>query len=326
MPSLRRFKMLFHEDLRLTNAHVTAPHEIERTGDDRPAATLRSYIWRMSGRHQLGAGLIAILSAGLSLLPIELQRRIVDDAIMPGDVEWLLWLGGAYLAALVAAQIAKLSLALYQSWIGESAVAYTRSHLLEIHRRHEKGEDGTAISIIGAEADKLGSFVGNGPSQAASSIALLLGAVAYMLAVEPGIAALGIALILPQIVLTPLLQRRLNRLVAIRLRLMRRLGDRIPEAGAKTPGEILALYHNRMLFYFWKFALKALLNLLNGLAPLGVLVWGGWLVIQGDTTLGVLVAFLSALERIAGPVRQLISLYREAAQAEVQHAAIAKWM
>ena len=61
-------------------------------------------------------------------------------------------------------------------------------------------------------------------------------------------------------------------------------------------------------------------------APLGILAFGGWLAIRGETTLGVLLAVVSGFERISGPIRDLIGFYREAAQAGVQHRLIADWM
>jgi ABC-type bacteriocin/lantibiotic exporter with double-glycine peptidase domain len=81
-----------------------------------------------------------------------------------------------------------------------------------------------------------------------------------------------------------------------------------------------------MRFFLAKFALKSLLNLLNSAGPATVLILGGYLVIQGETQVGVLVAFLSGFERMSSPVRELISFYRVAAQASVQHRMIAKWM
>jgi ABC-type bacteriocin/lantibiotic exporter with double-glycine peptidase domain len=72
--------------------------------------------------------------------------------------------------------------------------------------------------------------------------------------------------------------------------------------------------------------MKAVLNTLNLLAPLAVLGWGGYLVIEGKTSIGVLVAFLSGFDRLAAPVRELLTFYRTAMQAAVQHASIARWM
>jgi hypothetical protein len=39
-----------------------------------------------------------------------------------------------------------------------------------------------------------------------------------------------------------------------------------------------------------------------------------------------LVAFLAGFEKLSGPIRGLISFYCTAAQAEVQHCMIVKWM
>ena len=54
--------------------------------------------------------------------------------------------------------------------------------------------------------------------------------------------------------------------------------------------------------------------------------FGGYLVMQGQTQVGVIVAFISGFEKISAPVRELVSFYRVAEQARVQHDMIAKWM
>jgi ABC-type bacteriocin/lantibiotic exporter with double-glycine peptidase domain len=50
------------------------------------------------------------------------------------------------------------------------------------------------------------------------------------------------------------------------------------------------------------------------------------MVIQGETTIGVVVAFISGFERLAASLHELIAYYRIAAQANVQHRMIARWM
>jgi ABC-type bacteriocin/lantibiotic exporter with double-glycine peptidase domain len=65
---------------------------------------------------------------------------------------------------------------------------------------------------------------------------------------------------------------------------------------------------------------------MNGLAPLSVLVVGGYMVIEGQTTIGVIVAFITGFERLSDPLRELLNYYRVAAQAGVQHDMIARWM
>jgi ABC-type bacteriocin/lantibiotic exporter with double-glycine peptidase domain len=50
------------------------------------------------------------------------------------------------------------------------------------------------------------------------------------------------------------------------------------------------------------------------------------LVIQGQATIGVVVAFVSGFERISGPLHDLLNFYREYEQAKVQLKMIVKWV
>lgn len=308
------------------------PRAIPRTGDDRPAASLWGYVRRMTGWHQAAIGLLALAVAALGFAPVELQRRIIDDAIAEGDAELLLWLGAAYAGLLLAAQGAKAALMLYQGWLAESAARYTRRHLIGLHCAGlgKPRGNGEAVSIIGPEVDKLAGFAGEGPSNAVQHSALLVIGVGYMLTVDAAVAAVGLLLLVPQALLTPLMQRRLNRLMRARVQAMRALGNRVagqslcPQA---TGGTVLGrIYTNRMAIHAWKALTKGVLNLVNGLAPLSVLLVGGWLAIEGETTVGVIVAFVSGFQRLADPLRALIKFYRTCAQTEVQHRMIARWM
>jgi ABC-type bacteriocin/lantibiotic exporter with double-glycine peptidase domain len=308
-----------------------APDRIARTGDDSPARNIWRYVRRMSGWRQLLLALLALAATLLNLAPVELQRRLIDDAIGAGDATLLAGLGMLYGIVLLIHQLTKFLLRLAQGWLTESTALYTRRHLIGLWQGGQAGDSqrpGEAVAIIGPEVDKLAGFVGSGPSSAIGNGAMLLGVVAYMLWVDPAVAALSLALILPQLLLTPLLQQRLNRLVERQLGLMRAFGNRIADgADAGTiDDDMCAIYRNRMAFAAYKALMKGLLNLLNAAAPLTLLLVGGWFVLQGETTVGVLVAFLSGFQRLADPIRDLIAFYRQCAQAEVQHRMIARWM
>ncbi|MEM1342956.1 MAG: ABC transporter ATP-binding protein [Pseudomonadota bacterium] len=306
------------------------PRAIPRTGDNTPAATLGRYLWRMSGWHQAGAGALAVVLALLSFAPVEVQRRLIDDAIAGDDTTLLLWLGGLYLGLLAATQIVKAVLLLYRAWLSESAARYCRAHLMQLHgARQDDGAEarpGEAVAIVNTEVDKLTGFVGDGPSQAIQFTALLLGGTAYMLWIDPVLAGVGLVLLIPQALWAPLMQRRLNRLIRQRVRLMRLLGERVSDSEADPGTHLTRIYRNRLSIAAWKALTKAGLGLMNGLAPLSVLVVGGWLAIAGETSLGVIVAFVSGFQRLAEPLRALIRFYREYAQARVQHDMIARWM
>lgn len=179
---------------------------------------------------------------------------------------------------------------------------------------------------MGTEVEKLGGFFEPGLSGACANGAMLLGVAAYMFVVEPQIAVFGLGFLVPQVALTPFLQRRLNRLIEERVGLLRDLGDRIWDHSEETQGHckrlLQKIYKNPMRSFILKFAL----NLLNAVDPLTVLLFGGYLAMQGEVQLGVIAAFISRFERISSPLRELIGFYRIAAQANVQHRLIANWM
>ena len=166
------------------------------------------------------------------------------------------------------------------------------------------------------------------------NIGTILAIAGYMIVVEPMIALFSLPFIVPQLIAVPLIQGRINRLLARRVSLIRRLSDAIaelsgttPQSGDERPQSFLkSIYDNRLRTFTLKFSMKGFVNLMNALAPLSALVFGGYLVMQGETSVGIIVAFISGFERLADPLRELISDYRLAAQATVQHRMIARWI
>lgn len=313
---------------------VKEPLNIGKTGDNSPASSILKFVWRMSGWHQVIACCAAIVVTLLNLAPLELQRRIVNEVVETQDIPMLVRFGIMYVTLILVHQVAKFSLRLYQGWLTESATLYTRTHLLNLYddtlESDADNNSGRAVSIVGAEVEKLGGFVGEALSQACANIATLLGVAIYMFVIEPKIALFALAVLLPQVLLTPVIQRRLNDLVEERIGLIRDMGDEISEMDEETRDKCLSvvpeIFENRMKFLLLKHAMKSLLNLLNALGPISVLLFGGYMVMMGETQVGVIVAFLSGFDRLSSPIRELIGFYRVAAQADVQHRLIAKWM
>lgn len=65
--------------------------------------------------------------------------------------------------------------------------------------------------------------------------------------------------------------------------------------------------------------MKTLNNLLISLWPFGVISYGGYLVIQGQVEVGVILAFVSGLERLGGPIRELIGSYGSITDARMRY-------
>ncbi len=312
------------------------PFKAASTEVVRPNETLAGFVWRASGVHQFYVGSLAIALALLNFAPIDLQRRIVDEAIASGDVKALLLLGILYLALVVMQGVMKYALLVYQGWVGESAVKTARDQLAIVASgRPSRGgaTSGQTVNVIGREIDNVGGFIGTSISEFVVNLTLLILVAGYMLYIQPVIALVSAVFLVPQVLLARYMQADLNTLVERQVGLVRRLGDETVTQAAsksKTTGlefrTIRAIFRNRIRFYFFKYGLKTLLSVANAMGTLVVLIVGGYLVIQGKTTIGVIVAFVSGFERISGPLRDLLNFYREYEQAKVQLQMIVKWV
>lgn len=302
----------------------------------RAGETLPRFVWRITGVHQFYIGILAMAVALLNFVPIDLQKRIVDGPVMNRELNGLLLLGGLYLAAVLAQAALKYTLLVYQGWISESAIAVSRSQLASAaadSASEETTTSGQTANVVGAEIDRVCGFIGTSISEFVVNLTMLVAISAYMLYIQPVIAMFALAFLVPQAVLATYLQAQLNVLFERQIGLVRRLGDEVVAQASSDPDKpgnefrtIWAIYRNRIRFYFLKYGLKTLLNLANAMGPLTVIVAGGYMVIQGVTTIGTVVAFVSGFERLSGPLRDLLNFYREAQQAKVQHGLILRWV
>lgn len=330
MARLIRVNGMFAARLRKIRPFKAASAEVVQSNE-----SLIGFVRRASGAHQFYVGLLAVAVALFSFAPIDLQRRLVDNAIAKADLTALLLLGALYVGIVLVQGALKYALLFYQGWVGESAVKAARDQLAAVasERMQDGATSGQTVSVIGREIDNVGGFIGTSISDVVVNLTLLASVAAYMLYMQPVIALVSAVFLVPQVWLALYMQADLNVLVERQIGLVRRLGDEtIEEASSNldTRGDkfrtIVAIYRNRIRFYFLKYGLKTLLNVANAMGPLVVLVVGGYLAIQGQTTIGIIVAFVSGFDRISGPTRDLFNFYRAYEQAKVQHQIIVKWI
>lgn len=68
---------------------------------------------------------------------------------------------------------------------------------------------------------------------------------------------------------------------------------------------------------------ELLMNFLNHMGIADVLVVGAWLVLQGRTEIGTVVAFISGLARLNDPWGNLVNYFRELEATRVKYRLIA---
>jgi ABC-type multidrug transport system fused ATPase/permease subunit len=303
--------------------------------------SLYSYIWRKTGRDQLLVIGLSVVVFPLSMVPLELQRRIINQAVGGEQIELLLSLGGAYLAVVLLQGGLKYCMNMQRGHVSECLIAELRKGIsrrtIAANREGPGTADvdqqtGTTVAMVAAEVEPLGGFAGESFSVPIVQIGVLLSVVAYMIVVEPYLALAGLAVFVPQAIVIPLVQAVINRRNKRRVELIRDVGDTIVEtagddgrpfsAHEDTSGlkrKIGLIYGLRMQVYKLKFGLKFFRNLVNHMSEIIVLLAGGWLVIEGETELGTIVAFLSGLQRVRDPWRDLVTYFRQASDARVKY-------
>lgn len=303
---------------------------------------LYRYIIRRSLRHQLILTAIIFVSIGVGLIPLDLQKRIINQAIAMGDLPALLWLCAGFLVAVLAAAALKYVITNYIGWISETMLSNLRRDLYQRILRFplphfRNTSPGQLIAMIVGEVEELGIFFGEALSTPIQHGLTLIALIGYMAYLNPWMALAGVAIYPFQIWLIPKLQRRVSELSRERVKLVRGLSDRIQESvtgvqeiyandtvafeSSVFGGWLERIFRVRIRIYNLKYLIKQLNNFLAKLGPFLLFLIGGWLIITraGSFDVGSLVAFLSAYERLNEPWRELLNYYQQKDVAEVKY-------
>lgn len=290
---------------------------------------LFTYVWRVSAQQQVRLVLLTLAVFPLSMVPLELQRRIVNAAVEVQDFGVILTLAGVYIGFIAVNGSLKWVRGYYLGRVAEGVIRRLRFRIVRTLDTDDDSQEGAKVSMVAAEAEKLGGFVAQAVADPLLQIGVFATVFGYMLFVEPLVAIIAFAFFVPSLVLTPFMQQLINRFSAQRIEGVRALSrdiahddfDGLDEAQLTAHYDpiIEDIHHNRVRIVLVKHLLKVTNNALGHLGPLSVLVVGGWLVIRGETEVGTIVAFVSGYERLMSPARGLLSLYRQYSQMRVQY-------
>jgi ABC-type multidrug transport system fused ATPase/permease subunit len=296
--------------------------------------TLLGFVFRHSGWHQLGLAACSIGTFLLTIAPIDLQRRIINDAFYGGDIRPILLLGAAYGGLALLAGAVKLASNIYRGWVGERAVRALREQIrVGLHDLpkvlHDRTTDGVGLSMMIAESDDIGGFVGECVSEPLLQGGILVSAFAYMFYIQPSIALASLIVFLPQLVLVPALQRRINQRVSERIAVLRHISISVAlspaDAGStKQSHRFDAIFSLNMGIFVLKFSMNFLMNIFYHWGVTCALALGGWFVIRGEAQVGTIVAILSGLSKINDPWGDLVTWYRDLAVTRMKYRLIAE--
>ena len=279
-------------------------------------ATLLGYIVRLSGRHQIVLALLSVGVFALTTIPLELQRRIVNDAVYRGAFGAIVWLAAAYIGVALAEGGIKLWLNIYRAWVSETAVRHLRRAALAAAAA--PGAEGVELSMVLSEVEPVGGFVGAAVSEPLLQGGILAAVFGYLVYLEPWLAALSFLVFAPQLVFVPLLQAAINRRVERRVLTMREVSEGIVREGAARSASSSAqqarvdrVFSLHMGMFQLKFSMNFLMNLTHHAGVAAALAVGGWYAVQGRIEIGSVVAFISGLAKLNDPWGDLVNWFRD---------------
>jgi ABC-type multidrug transport system fused ATPase/permease subunit len=271
--------------------------------------TIMGYVVRSSGRHQIALAALSAAVFGLSSVPLELQRRIVNDAIKNGATKVILWLAVGYAGVVLLEQLLKLVLNVYRGWVSEDAVRTLRKTLRNVEE--SEGAAGTHTAMAVAEAEPIGGFVGMAISEPLLQAGILLSVIGYMAWLEPWTLLLSAGFLLPQAMFVPPMQQAINRRAEERIRTLRRVSGDIVETGIPDDERIERVFTLNMGIYKIKYGMNLGMNLMYALAVAIALGVGGWFAVAGRIDVGTVVAVVAGLGKLNDPWGDLVSWGRE---------------
>jgi NHLM bacteriocin system ABC transporter peptidase/ATP-binding protein len=302
--------------------------EFERKG--RPPSTVRALVQRLRGSSRdvvfcIGSGLL-LVAPGLAV-PM-LVQVFVDGVLIAGRRDWLRpLLLGLVLMALLQIALTLLQLRYLRELRTKLAVKLSGLFLWHVLRlpvgffaQRFAGEVSSRLSLNHGIADALSGRL----ATVVIDCAMLLFYAALMLAYDPLLTAIGVSFAL----LNLLALRRMSRTrVDANMRLRQEQGKvaAVSIAGLQSIETLKASALESSFFARWagyyakaseaqqelgvsNQTLSVLPVLFAALTTMVILVVGGWRVMDGKLTIGMLVAFQSLMVSFQGPVGTLVDL------------------
>ena len=276
--------------------------------------------------------MFAALLAGTAaaLAPPPLAKLAIDNGIVPGDLETLTWVVVAFLVSALVYWGATYVQTYLVGWVGQRVLQDLRiqlfAHLQTLSVGfYSRRQAGVLISRLTNDVQALDQLVSDGVVTLFGSTLTLLGTAVILLVLDLELALLTF-LVFPVLALGSLAFRIVSanayratreKVAAITAYLQETLsGIRVVRTFAQEPRHLERFdelneenYDANMKTVHLNAAYFPAVELLSAVATAGILVYGGMQAIDGDVTIGVLVAFVAALNNFFDPIQSLSQFY-----------------
>ena len=282
-------------------------------------------------RLRVAAALLALIGGtAASLAPAPLAKLAIDNGIIPGNKHVLALVVLAFVVAALVVWIATYLQTYLVEWVGQRALADLRMQIFDHLQRmsigfFERRRAGVLISRMTNDVEALDSLVTDSVITLFQSGLALIGTIAILLVLDVRLALLtflmfplaAIGSLAFRIASADAYRRTRETIGAITASLQETLsGIRVVRSFGQESqhAERFAELNERnraanMTTVRLNAAYFPTIEMVSGLATVGILIYGGYQAINGSVTLGVLVAFMAALNNFFDPISQLSQLY-----------------
>ncbi|WP_158971073.1 ABC transporter transmembrane domain-containing protein [Chachezhania sediminis] len=280
-----------------------------------------------SGRRQIALVILSLAIAALAAAPLKFQKDIVNgltDSTIKTDK--LLELAGGMMAVVLLSLALKWLLGYFSNTLGEDMIRRLRKFILISAQDSQNGkiDRGTLATTIAAEAEEVGKFTGGSIADPLMQLGTLVSVIGFVTATQPRLGLIAVIVVVPQIFVLLFSQRQVNKFVAQRVLKLRGVTNRIThrnvaEVQAEANSEFDTIYHIRRGMFLWKLSSKFIISTCNSAGLVAVLLFGGFLVLEGKSDIGTVVAATMGLTRLQNPISELIAFYRQVSAMTVKY-------
>jgi ATP-binding cassette subfamily B protein len=275
-------------------------------------------------------GVVLLIATGATLAPPYLAGRAVDDGIRADDPTALLVIAAAFLVTALVLWAASTAQTYLVGWIGQRALQDLRQRVYAHVQAQSIGffarrRPGVLISRLTNDVQALDALVTDGVVTLVSSVLTLVGVVVIMLILDAPLALIAF-LTFPLLILASVV----FRIAAVGIYRMTRVkianvtahlqetisGVRVVRQFAQEERHVTQMAvlneENRvahMRTVYLNASYFPAVELLSAIGTAAILLFGGYRVLNGDLTIGVLIAFTGYLATFFDPIQQISQLY-----------------
>ncbi len=288
-------------------------------------------------RHVVGAGALLVVTAIVELIPPYLTKVMIDDVLQPQDMS------GKLLLIVAGLAVTMLMLSLMQSvrglvgvWIGSKLMGDLRKDIYNSLMRlslafFDRRQTSQFIGRVNSDSESMRQFMTDGVLWVTGESLKVVAIFAIMFGMSWKLALLAILpipiMVIASRTIWPMIGRRwyqqwrsifrLNVLVGDSMngiRVVKAFGQESTEMSRYQGANRELVRHNIRIESLWQ-AMFAFFAFIAGIGPLLIWYYGGWEVLRGDLKLGVLIAMITYLGMLLGPLQWVSQMINWASHA-----------